>query len=54
MATTPDRNGNPMPSVWVPPPADQRAGPTPLQLVWTLIMVAFLVTVFIDVLINFL
>jgi hypothetical protein len=55
MAATLDRRHTgeaPAPPVWVPPPAAERAGPTPLQLVWTIIMVAFLATVFSYVLSN--
>jgi hypothetical protein len=40
-------------SVWVPPPASERAGPTPLQLVWTLMMVAFMAIVVIVIVTNF-
>jgi hypothetical protein len=39
-------------SVWVPPPDAERAGPTPLQLIWTIVMVAFLATFFIYIVIN--
>ena len=55
MAITPDRvhaDGAPRPSVWVPPPDAERAGPTPLQLIWTLIMVAFIAIFFIYIVIN--
>jgi hypothetical protein len=55
MATKPDRvhpDGAPTPHVWVPPPAAERAGPSPLQLVWTIVMVVFLAGAFIDLLIN--
>ena len=41
-----------MESVWVPPPASERAGPTPLQLIWTLMMVVFMAVVFIVIFIN--
>jgi hypothetical protein len=55
MATTLDRvhaDRASTPSVWVPPPDAERAGPTPLQLIWTIVMVAFLATFFIYIVIN--
>jgi hypothetical protein len=55
MATTADRvHADPAstPSVWVPPPDAERAGPTPLQLIWTIVMVAFLATFFIYIAMN--
>ena len=56
MAITHDRvhaDVAPTPSVWVQPPDAERAGPTPLQLIWTIIMVAFIATFFIYIVINF-
>jgi hypothetical protein len=35
-------------------PADERAGPSPLQLIWTILMVAFLAAAFIAALVYFL
>jgi hypothetical protein len=55
MATTLDRvhaDRASTPSVWVPPPDAERAGPTPLQLIWTIVMVAFLAAFFIYIVIN--
>ena len=40
------------PSVWVPPPDAERAGPTSLQLIWTIVMVAFLAGFFIYIVIS--
>ena len=40
------------PPVWVPPPDAERAGPTPLQLIWTIVMVAFLLAFFIYIVIS--
>lgn len=55
MAITTDRvhaDSASTPSVWVPPPDADRAGPTLLQLIWTIVMVAFLATFFIYIVMN--